>query len=190
MPDPRILRSMEGIPADRSLQCRTETLALTGTSEVLRRFDHDTRLLTAVVLSVLLVAAAVLGSEEFVQTTFVRMNAWSPSNATDQTRPTLFTSRLPPETASHPAASNPIAVRPLSSSPADPKTRMSQSSSEFVQLIPPFPEAKSRSHSHKPSVHHKLADAKTRLLALWHASLRTKQSRSPIAFWNFNERHW
>jgi hypothetical protein len=200
MPDPRILRSMDGIPADRSLQCRTETLALTGTSEVLRRFDHDTRFLTAVVLSVLLIAAAVLGSEEFVQTTFVRLNAWSPSNATDQTRRTLFTSRLPPETASNPAASNPaasnpaasnpIAVRPLSSSPADPKTRMSQSSSEFVQLIPPFPEAKSRSPSHKPSVHHKLADAKTRLLALWHASLRTKQPRSSTAFWNFNERQW
>ncbi|MBV8279302.1 MAG: hypothetical protein JO170_29130 [Verrucomicrobia bacterium] len=189
MPDSRILRSMDGIPADRSLQCRTETLALTGTSEVLRRFDHDTRFLTAIVLSVLLIAAAVLGSEEFVQTTFVRLNAWSPSNATDQTRRTLFMSRLPPETASHPAASNPIPVRALSSPPADPKAR-SQSSSEFVQLIPPFPEAKSQSPSHKPSVHHKLADAKMRLLALWHASLRTKQQRSSTASWNINERQW
>ena len=188
MPDSRILRSMDGIPADRNLQCRTGTLAPTGTSTVLRRFDHDTQFLTIVVLSVLLIAAAVIGCEELVQTTFVRLNAWAPSNATDQARGTLFTLRLPPETPSHPAASNPIAVRALNSPPADPKTRMSQSSSEFVQQIPQFPEAKSQSPSHKPSVHHKLADAKTRLLALWHASLRTKQQRSSTASWNFIER--
>jgi hypothetical protein len=114
---------MDGIPADRSLQCRTETLALTGTSEVLRRFDHDTRFLTAVVLSVLLIAAAVLGSEEFVQTTFVRLNAWSPSNATDQTRPTLFTSRLPPETASYPAASNSDRCSPVEFFAGRPKDK-------------------------------------------------------------------
>jgi hypothetical protein len=72
---------MDEIHADRSLQCRTQTLALTDTSAVLRRFDHDTKLLTIVVLSALLIAAAVLGSEELVQTKFARLNAWSPSNA-------------------------------------------------------------------------------------------------------------
>jgi len=194
MPDSRILRSMDGIPADRSLQCRTETLALTGTSEVLRRFDHDTRFLTAIVLSVLLIAAAVLGSEELGQTKFVRLNAWSPSNATDQARGTLFTPRLPLETASHPVeppTSNPIAVRALSCppKPADPKTTMSQSSSEFAQQAPLLPEPKSPSPRHKPSPHRKRADAKTRLLALWHASLwRTQQQHSSTASWNFIER--
>jgi hypothetical protein len=126
---------MDEILADRSLPRRTKTMALTDTSEALQRFDHDTRCLTTVVLSVILVAAAVLAYEELAQSTFVGL-----------------------ETAPHPtesAASNPTPVRALSGppKPADPKTIKSYSSSDSEQQFPLLPEQKTsfKGASHLPT---------------------------------------
>jgi hypothetical protein len=81
------------------LQCSNRTLASAGTSDVLRKFDQDTTLVTRVVLSLLLVAAAVLGWEELVQTESVRLSVADTVRATDQPQETQLTSSTPLETS-------------------------------------------------------------------------------------------
>jgi hypothetical protein len=93
---------------DAPRQCGTKT----GTSDVLRKFDQDTTLLTRVVLSLVLVAAAVLGWEELVQTNSVRPSA-DTVRATDQPQETQITSSTPPETSYRSVetpASNPLVL--------------------------------------------------------------------------------
>jgi hypothetical protein len=172
-------------------QYATKTLEPTGTSDVLRRFDHDTTLVTSVVLSLLLVAAAVLGCEELAQTESVRLSVADTVRATDQPQETQPTSSMPPEASYRSVetpASNPSSPRAPSSqsNPINTQTATSQRSAEPVEELT---GPKSKSRTHRTSIHHKVADVKTRLLMLWHASLSRsrQQARGWNAFWRSND---
>jgi hypothetical protein len=173
------------------LQCGTKTVALADTSEVLRKFDQDTRLMTRVMLSLVLGAATVLGCEELVQTKSLSLGLVRTVGATDEAQATRITSSAPPEIAYRSVespASNSSSFRALSSqsNPIDGQITASQRSAEPAEGLP---EPKSKSLRHRPSMHHKVADVRTRLLMLWHASLsRSGQSaRSWNVFWRSND---
>jgi hypothetical protein len=173
-------------------QYGTKTLASTDPSEVLRRFDHDTTLVTSVVLSLILVAAAVLGCEELVRTESVRVSVADTLRATDQPQETQLTSSTPLETL-YPSVETPPSnpSSPLAfnsqSNPIDTQINTSQRSPEPVEELA---GPKSKSPTHRTSRHHRVADVKIRLLMLWHASLSRSQARSWKAFWEFNDHHW
>jgi hypothetical protein len=117
------------------LQWGTKTSNLTGTSDVLRKFDQDTKLVTRVVLSLVLVTAAVFGCEELVQTESVRLNIADTMRATGQPLETRLTSSTPPETpyrSVETPASNPSSPRAPSSqsNPIDTHITTSQRSLE------------------------------------------------------------
>jgi hypothetical protein len=119
------------------LQWGTKTPNLTGTSDVLRKFDQDTKLVTRVVLSLVLVTAAVFGCGELVQTESVHLNVADTVRATDKPQETQLTSSTPPETSYRPVetpASNPTSPRAPSSrsNPIDTQITMSQRSLEPV----------------------------------------------------------
>ena len=169
----------------------TKTRAPTGTSDVLRRFDHDTTLVTSVVLSLLLVAAAVLGCEELVQTESVRLSVADTVRATDQPQETQLTLSTPPEAfyrSVETPASNPSFPRAPNSqlNAINTQTATSQRSAESVEELTGL---NSKSPIHRTSLHHKVADVKIRLLMLWHASLSRsrQQTRSWNAFWRSND---
>jgi hypothetical protein len=169
----------------------TKTLASTGTSDVLRRFNHDTTLVTSVVLGLVLVAAAVLGCEELVQTESVRVSVADTVRATDQPQETQLTASTPPETEYRSVeipASNPSSPRAPSSqsNPVNKRIATSQRSPEPVEELA---APQSKSLTLRTSMHHKVADAKIRLLMLWHASLSRsrQQARRWNAFWRFND---
>jgi hypothetical protein len=147
----------------------TKTLASPGTSDVLRRFDQDTTLVTSVALSFLVVAAAVLACQ-LVQTESVRQTVADTVRATDQPQETQLTSSTPPEALSLPVET-PI------SDPGSPGTPSSQSNPIETQIatgqlslepVEELAEPKSKPIRHRTSVHHKVVDVKTRLLMLWH----------------------
>ena len=136
------------------LQCGTKTLDLTGTSDVLQKFDQDTRLVASVVLSVVLVAAAVLACEELTPTKSASLNATGSVGATDQVQGTQLTSSSTPETAYRPVetpAPNPSSARALTSqsNPVDAQITTSQRSSQPVQEVA---EPKSKSPRHRTSI--------------------------------------
>jgi hypothetical protein len=165
----------------------TKTLASPGTSNVLRRFDHETTFVTSVVLSLVLVAAAALRCEELVQTESVRQTVADTVRATDQPQKTQLTSSTPPEASYRSVetpASNPSSPRALSSqsNPIQTQIATSQGSPEPVEEVV---EPKSNSVRHRTLMHHKVVDVKTRLLMLWHASLSRsrEQAHSGNAFW-------
>ena len=100
------------------LRCNNRTLASTGASDVLRKFDQDTTLVPRVVLSLLIVAAAVLGWEELVQTESVRLSVADTVRATDQPQETQLISSTPLEISYRSLetpASNPSSPRALGS---------------------------------------------------------------------------
>ena len=176
------------------LRCGTKTLTSNGKSNQLRKFDQDTTLLTSVILSLVLVAAAVLGCEELVQKESVRLTVTDTVRATDQPQETQLATSTPPEASYHPVetpASNPSSPRAPSSqlNPIDTQITASQRSAEPVEELA---GAKSKSPTHRTSMHHKVSDVKIRLLMLWHASLSRsrQQARSGNAFWRFNDHHW
>jgi hypothetical protein len=163
-----------------------KTLGSPNTSDVLRRFDQDTTLVTSIAVSFVIVAAAVFGCEELVQTDSVRPSVVDTVRATDQPQKTQLTSSTAPEASYRSVetpASNPSSPRALSSqsNPIQP-IATSQRSPEPVEELA---QSKSKSLRHRTSMHHKVVDVKTRLLMLWHASLsRTReQARSGDAFW-------
>jgi hypothetical protein len=165
-------------------QHTTKTLASPDTSDVLRRFDQDTALVTSVAVSFVIVAAAVLGCEELVQTESVRLSVADTVRATDQPQKTQLTSSKPPEASYRSVktpASNPSSFRALSSrsNPIQTQIATSQRSPEPVEELA---EPKSKSLRHRTSMHHKVVDVKTRLLMLWHASL--SRSREQAHNWN------
>jgi hypothetical protein len=173
------------------LQCSTKTLTLTGPSDVLRKFDQDTTLVSTIVLSLILVSAAVLGCEELVQTESVRLSVADTVRATDQSQETQLTSSTAPEASYRP-------VETPASNSSSPRAPGSQSNPIDTQIIasqrPPKPVEElagpqSKFPTHRTSMHHKIADVKIRLLMLWHASLSRsrQQSRSWKAFWRFDD---
>ena len=142
-------------------------------SDVLRKFNHDTTLMTRVVLSLVLVAAAALGCEELIQTKSVRLTVADTVRATDQRYGTQLISSTPLETSYRSVetpASNPSAPLALNSqsNPIQTQIATSQLSPEPVDELA---EPKSKSLRHRTSMHHKVVDVKTRLLMLWQASL-------------------
>jgi hypothetical protein len=146
------------------LQCGTKTLALTSTSDVLRKFGQDTMLVASVALSLVLVAAAVLGCEELVQTKSVCLCV----GATDQLGGTQLTSSTPLETSYCSVeipATNPSFHRAPSSqsNPIDIQINTSQRSPEPVEELA---GSKSKSPTQRTSMDHKVADVKIRLLML------------------------
>jgi hypothetical protein len=169
----------------------TKTLASTGTSDVLRRFDQDTTLVTSVALSLIIAAAAVLGCEELVQTKSARVSVADTARAADQPQETQLTSSTPAEASYRsvetPASNSNSPRAPSSQSNLiDTQITTSQRSPEPVkELAGP----KSKSPTHRTSMHHEVADVKIRLLMLWHASLSRsrQQARSWKAFWRFND---
>jgi hypothetical protein len=163
-------------------------------SDVLRRFNHDTTLVTRVVLSLVLVAAAALGSEELIQTKSVRLTVADTVRATDQPQETQLTSSTPPDASHHSVetpVSNPSSPQAPSSQaiPIDTQIITTQRSPEPVEK---FAEPKSEFRRHRISTRHKVADVKIRLLMLWHASLSPtgRQARSWTEFRSFNDHHW
>ena len=173
------------------MSIRQGTIA-TSSSDALRKFNQDTTLLTSVVLSLVLVATAVLGWEELVETNSVRPGVADTVKATDQPHGTQLISSTPLETSYRSVEtpvfnpSSPLALN-SQSNPIDTQINTSQCSPEPVEELA---GPKSKSPTHRTSMHHRVADVKIRLLMLWHASLSRSQARSRQAFWEFNDHHW
>jgi hypothetical protein len=102
------------------LQCGTKMPTLTATSDVRRKFDQDTKLMTSVALSLTIVAAAVLGCVELVPRESVHLTVADTVRATDQPQETQLTSNTPPEASYRP-------VESPASDPSSPRTPNSQS---------------------------------------------------------------
>jgi hypothetical protein len=173
------------------LQCATKRLASNGKSDELRKFAQDATLVTSIVLSLAIVAAAVLGCEELVQTESVRLSVADTVRAMDHAQETQLTSSTSPEASYRSVetpASNLSSPRARSSqpNPIDTQTVTSQRSPGPVEELA---GPKSKSPTHRTSTHHKVGDVKIRLLMLWHASLSRsrQQSRSWKAFWRFDD---
>lgn len=176
------------------LQCDTKTLDLTRTSDVLRKFDQDTTLVASVALSLIIVAAAALGCQELVQTESLRLSGAATGGATDQPHVTQLTWSTPSETSyrsDETTAPNPSSPRAPSSqsNPTDTEITTSHRSAEPAEELA---EPELKSPKHRAFMHHKVADAKIRLLMLWHVSLSRsrQQAHRCKAFWAFNELHW
>ena len=90
-------------------------------SDVLRKFNHDTTLVTTGVLSLVVVAAGALGYEELIQTKSVRLTVAEPQG-------TQLASSTPPEASYH-------SVETPASGPSSPQVPSSQSIPIDTQII-------------------------------------------------------
>jgi hypothetical protein len=163
-------------------------------SDVLREFDHDTTLVTRVVLSLVLVAAAALGCEELIQTESVRLTVADTVRPTDQPQETRVTSSTSHEASYH-SVETPVSN---SSSPQAPSSQSIPIGTQIITTqrspgpVEKFAEPKSESRRHRISTRHKFDYVKIRLLMLWHASLSStrRQARSWTESQRFSDHHW
>jgi hypothetical protein len=170
------------------LQCGTKTMASSGKSEVLRKFDQNTTLVASVALGLVIAWAAVLGCEELVQTKCVGPSVVDTVRTTDQPQETTLETSYRSVATLAPNPSSPLALN-SQSNPIDTQINTSQCSPEPEEKLS---EPKSAFPRHRTSTHHKVADVKIGLLMLWHGSLsRTRpKARSWKESWRFNDHHW
>jgi hypothetical protein len=167
-------RESRALPAP-ALQTPKHSVALPGTSDVIRRFNRDTVWLATGVLGTVIFAALVLAVQEH-----------QPS-ATQVERDLLLNAN-PPSVASVIAKTEPAASTPVLASPpenrnhaqANPDAGPLTDRQDSARAIGP----KARNASNRSSAASRSSDVKRRLIELWHQSLAKSESRSWTAFSN------